>query len=91
MFGLRHKPDGKFFRVSGNGQATADGDLKDHSLVLLPSIQEAHNICATQLKQYDMEIVELEIRQVRIIPPVIDVKEVKSAPKGTELSKFGDV
>jgi hypothetical protein len=75
MFGLRHKPTGFFFRAAGN-QIVADVDIAKypHNLLLLPDLWTATQFVETRLRRRAIEIVELEIREVRVMTPVLEVK-----------------
>ena len=76
MFGLKHG-NGTYIRVVRNAfgtQFVAGGDLKNPTdLLLLPDLWSATRFVETNLRNYPIEIVELEMRELRTIPPIRDV------------------
>ena len=92
MFALRHIQTQKFCRtqtVMGRVNLVSDCDLKNAvNLVLLPDLWTATQFLAAHLKKMDagqIEIVELEIREVRVIPPVMNVKAKQDEVPGNQL------
>jgi hypothetical protein len=92
MFALRHVPSKKYLRVQP-GTATnlvADRDLETGEVLSFPDLWAVTQFVEKQLKGQPVEIVELGLREVRVIPPVINVKKEKpkpNAPTGNQLSK----
>jgi hypothetical protein len=93
MFALRHRPTQKFFRTQVNAGSTnlvADGDLTNSTgLLLLSDLWAVTQFTNLHLKKADMkaiEIVEVELRAVRIVPPAIDVEAKPDEAPGNQLS-----
>jgi hypothetical protein len=89
MYGLRHVPTGKFLRVHDRNNFVADGTLKDVNLVVFTDLWTLTQFIELNLKGQVIEIVELEMRELRVVPPVIDVKAEEpkpDAPTGDQLS-----
>jgi hypothetical protein len=85
MIAVRYTPTGKFFQVQplrSNTNLVASGDLKtnNNSLLIFPDIWAATLFIEKQptLKNQAIELVEIEMREVRVVPPVIEVVEIKT-------------
>ncbi len=81
MFGIRHVPTGFFLRVAPSG-IVADASLASNptSIMILPDLWTATQWTERTLRGQPVEIVELEIREVRVIPPVVDAESIVSRP-----------
>lgn len=90
MFALRYKPSQKFFRVhQGVGtNLVPDGDLavNNQGLLTLPDLWTATKWADGHLHGQPVEIVELEMREIRVVPPILEVKAEKDAISGEQLS-----
>jgi hypothetical protein len=96
MFALRYIPTQKFirvFRTLGSTPFVPDGDLKVNkdNLLILPDLWTATQWVEKQLKNQPIEIVELEMREVRVVPPMIDIEVQKNEAAGNQLSKLDGV
>jgi hypothetical protein len=90
MFGIRYIPNKKFLRLLSGNNFLTDGDLETNSsnLLVLPDLWTATQWAENKLKGQPVEIVELAIREIRTIPPVIDVEIVSDEISGDELPKL---
>jgi hypothetical protein len=89
VFVLRHIPSRKFFRMlQGVGAlvARADSDLNGgKGLLSFDTLWDATQFTEHKLKGQPVEIVELELREMRVIPPVIDIEAQKNEIAGNQL------
>lgn len=95
MFALRHLPSKKYLRIQP-GMATnlvADGDLANGTVLGFPDLWATTQFIEKHLKgqSQSIEIVELELREVRVVPPMIDGRAHKNETTGDQFSEFGRV
>ncbi|VVB50764.1 Uncharacterised protein [uncultured archaeon] len=78
MLLVRHKPSGKFLRPYGNG-FVATGTLTGSDsvgLLAFTDLWAATQFCENNpgLRDKPIELVEVEMKEVRVYPPVVEVK-----------------
>jgi hypothetical protein len=93
VYALRHKPSRLFFRLVQNGlrqTAVADVELKKpEGILTLPDLWTATQWVNAHLRGRAVELVELELREVRAIPSILDVSNDETS--GDQLPIIGNV